>query len=90
MRSAAIQATAIAGAWVLPATWTGRTEASTTRSPVTPRPRCCADDDVVEVRHHNPSFLFTEFPPRHQINHQLRPQVLPGCRQRRVPGDTAA
>ena len=68
----------------------GRTEASTTRSPVTPRPRSCADDDVVEVRYHNPSFLFTEFPPRHQINHQLRLQVLPGCRQRRVPGDTAA
>jgi len=28
MRSAAIQATAIAGAWVLPATWTG-SDAST-------------------------------------------------------------
>jgi mycofactocin system transcriptional regulator len=41
MRSAAIQATAMVGAAVLPATWTGRTEASTTRSPVTPRTRSC-------------------------------------------------
>jgi NAD(P)-dependent dehydrogenase (short-subunit alcohol dehydrogenase family) len=39
MRSAAIQATAMVGAWVLPATWTGSTEASTIRSPVTPRTR---------------------------------------------------
>jgi len=41
MRSAAIRATAMVGAAVLPATWTGRTEASTTRSPVTPRTRSC-------------------------------------------------
>jgi membrane protein DedA with SNARE-associated domain len=39
MRSAAIQATAMVGAAVLPATWTGSTEASTTRNPVTPRTR---------------------------------------------------
>ena len=39
MRPAAIQATAMVGAWVLPATWTGKTEASTIRSPVTPRTR---------------------------------------------------
>jgi hypothetical protein len=39
MRSAAIQAIAIVGAAVLPASCTGMTEASTTRSPVTPRTR---------------------------------------------------
>src|SRR5260370_38197592 len=53
MRSAAIQATAIVGARVLPATWTGRMEASATRSPVTPRTMQLGVDDIVGLRAHD-------------------------------------
>ena len=62
MRSAAIQATAIAGAWVLPATWTGSDASTWLPGPVgrvlgepagqRAAGRSSADDDVVEVHHH--------------------------------------
>jgi hypothetical protein len=73
MRSAAIQATATVGAWVLPATWTGSDASTWLPGPVgrvlgepagqRAAGRSSAYDDVVVVRHHTSCSLSKDLSP---------------------------